>query len=82
MIFFFQMPVITADEMGKAKAGFAIRLANDESAEDASLPEELFEHNRAALEFFLSIQEASDKLMDSCLFPLPFPALYLLTHVH
>ena len=60
-----QLSVVTAEEMVKAKIGFAIRLFNRDLPEDGSLPEELFEHNQALLEFFLSVQEEADEHMGS-----------------
>ena len=63
------MPDVTAGEMAKAKVGFAIRFVNKDYPEDASLPAEFFEHNQAAFEFFLSIQEAADKRMELSGFP-------------
>jgi hypothetical protein len=56
---------VTAEEMAKAKIGFAIRLFNRDLPEDESLAEELFEHNQALLEFFLSVQEEADERMGS-----------------
>ena len=72
-----QLPVVTAEEMAKAKVGFPIRLFNRELPEDESLPEELFEHNQALLEFFMTIQEEADERMDSGKFP---PVLGLFSH--
>ena len=60
-----QLPVVTAEEMAKAKIGFAIRLFNQDLPEDKSLPERLFEHNQALLEFFLTVQEKADERMGS-----------------
>lgn len=60
-----QLPVVTPEEMAKAKIGFAIRLFNRDLPEDESLPEGLFEHNQALLEFFLSVQEEADERMSS-----------------
>jgi hypothetical protein len=59
------LPVVTAEEMAKAKIGFAIRLFNRDLPEDGSLPEELFEHNQALLEFFLTVQEEADERMST-----------------
>jgi hypothetical protein len=59
------LPVVTPEEMAKAKIGFAIRLFNRDLPEDESLPEALFEHNQALLEFFLSVQEEADERMSS-----------------
>ncbi|KAF9779875.1 hypothetical protein BJ322DRAFT_1113194 [Thelephora terrestris] len=58
------MPDIVASEMAKAKVGFAVRFANKDLPEDALLPDKFFEHNQAAFEFFLSIQEAADQRME------------------
>ncbi|KAF9782686.1 hypothetical protein BJ322DRAFT_166115 [Thelephora terrestris] len=58
------MPEIVASEMAKAKVGFAIRFVHKDLPEDALLPEELFEHDQAAFEFFLSVQEAADRRME------------------
>jgi hypothetical protein len=63
------MPEAVAVEMARAKVGFAIRFVNKSRPEDALLPEEFFEHNQAAFEFFLSIQEAADKRMKLSGFP-------------
>lgn len=60
-----QLPVVTAEEMAKAKIGFAIRLFNRDLPEDESLPDKLFEHNQALLEFFMTVQEEADERMDS-----------------
>jgi hypothetical protein len=57
------MPEITTDEMAKAKVGFAIRLINRDLRVDSALPDDLEEHDQAALEYFLTIQEASDQRM-------------------
>ena len=65
------LPDIVASEMAKAKVGFAIRFGNKDLPEDALLPEKFFEHNQAAFEFFLSIQEAADRRMELSLF-FPF----------
>jgi hypothetical protein len=65
-----QLPIVTAEEMAKAKIGFAIRLFNRDLPEDGSLPEELFEHNQALLDFFLSVQEEADERMGSGMSPL------------
>lgn len=51
--------------MAKAKIGFPIRLFNRDLPEDESLPEKLFEHNQALLEFFLTVQEEADERMAS-----------------
>lgn len=51
--------------MAKAKVGFAIRLFNRDLPEDESLPERLFEHNQALVEFFLTVQEEADERMGS-----------------
>ena len=56
-----QMPEITTDEMAKAKVGFAIRFINRELVADELLPDKLRDHNQAALEYFLTIQEAADQ---------------------
>ena len=61
-----QLPDITPDEMSKAKVGFAIRFINRDLAVDHMLSDELDEHNQAALEFFLAIQEAADARMVTC----------------
>ena len=58
------MPDIVASEMAKAKVGFAVRFGNKDLPEDALLPDKFFEHNQAAFEFFLSIQEAADRRME------------------
>ena len=51
--------------MAKAKVGFSIRLFNRDLPEDESLPERLFEHNQALLEFFMTVQEEADERLDS-----------------
>ena len=56
-----QMPEVAADEMAKAKVGFAIRFINRELVVDSLLPDKLRDHNQAALEYFLTIQEAADQ---------------------
>lgn len=61
-----QMPDITPDEMAKAKVGFAVRFINRELTADALLPDALNDHNQAALEFFLTVQEAADERLGSC----------------
>ena len=68
--------------MAKAKIGFAIRLFNRDLPEDASLPEGLFEHNQALLDFFLTIQEEADERMGSGKSPPVFPlAVHHPTHL-
>jgi hypothetical protein len=61
------MPEITPEEMGKAKVGFAIRFINRALVADVMMPDALNDHNQAALEYFLTIQEqASAKLGKYC----------------
>lgn len=68
--------------MAKAKVGFAVRLFNRDLPEDESLPERLFEHNQALLEFFLSVQEEADQRMGSGRSRLVSPPVMChLTHV-
>jgi hypothetical protein len=55
------MPVIAGSEMAKAKVGFAIRFINRDLVADVMLPDKLCDHNQAALEYFLTIQEAADE---------------------
>ena len=55
------MPEITADEMAKAKVGFALRFLNRELVVDALVPEELTDHNQASLEWFFATQERADE---------------------
>jgi len=61
-----QLPDITAEEMAKAKVGFAIRFINKRLVVDALLPDELKEHNQAALEFFLTVQQKADERLGPC----------------
>jgi len=56
-----QMPDITTDEMAKAKSGFAVRFINQNLVADVMLPDQLYSHNQAALEYFLTVQEAADR---------------------
>jgi len=56
---------VTAEEMAKAKVGFAIYLFNRDLPEDGSPPEELFEHSQALLEFFMNVQEEADECLCS-----------------
>ena len=56
-----QLPDITTDEMAKAKVGFAIRFINQNLVADVMLPRQLYNHNQAALEYFLTVQEAADE---------------------
>ena len=56
-----QMPDITTNEMAKAKVGFAIRFINPNLVADVMLPRQLYNHNQAALEYFLTVQEAADE---------------------
>ena len=60
-LYFTQMSDVTADDMAKVKAGFAIRTVNDELVADVMVPDELKHHAKATVEFFLSVQEASDQ---------------------
>ena len=69
-----QIPDITTDEMAKAKVGFAIQFINPNLVADVMLPYQLYNYNQAALEYFLTIQEAADeKLSKHNMYPeLPF----------
>ena len=60
------MPDITPDEMLKAKVGFSVRFINRDLVVDSTLSDELIDHNQAALEFFLTIQERADMRLASC----------------
>jgi len=53
-----QMPDITTDKMAKAKVGFAIWFINQNLV---MLPHQLYNHNQAALEYILTMQEAVDE---------------------
>ncbi|KAF9782851.1 hypothetical protein BJ322DRAFT_178294 [Thelephora terrestris] len=54
------VPEVTTDEMGKAKAGFAVRLTNPDLVADVLSPQELHTHNQAVIEYFLTVQEAAE----------------------
>lgn len=60
-----QVEDISPVKMAKVKAGFAVRLINRELVVDALLSDELIDHNQAALEFFMAIQEDADRTLDS-----------------
>ena len=60
------MPEITPDEMGKAKVGFAVRFINPALVADVMLPDILNNHNEAALEYFLTIQEKAEAKLGKC----------------
>jgi hypothetical protein len=51
--------------MAKVKAGFCVRFTNRDLVADALLPDALDDHNRAALDFFLAIQEDADENFDA-----------------
>lgn len=55
------MPEITADEMVKAKVGFALHFLNRDLVVDSLVPEELTSHNQASLEWFFVMQEKADE---------------------
>ena len=55
------MPDITTDKMVKAKSGFAVQFINWNLVADVMLPDQLYNHNQAALEYFLTMQEAMDQ---------------------
>ena len=44
--------------------GFAVRLLTRSLPEDESLPNELFEHHQATVEYLHTVQEAADRYMD------------------
>ena len=70
------MPDITPDEMAKAKVGFAIRFINRDLVVDTLLPNELNDHNQAAVEYFLTIQEKADERLESCKLQRPCPLTF------
>jgi hypothetical protein len=55
------MPDITADEMAKAKVGFALRFLNRDLVVDSMVPDELTDHNQATLGWFFTMQEMADE---------------------
>jgi hypothetical protein len=54
------MPEVTAEEMAKAKVGFAVRFINPHLVADVMLPDDLQVHNQAVIEFFLTVQEEAE----------------------
>ena len=60
----FQKLRLEVSDLAKMKTGFAIRFLTEEIDEDKSQPEELFDHNRAALAYLWDVQEAADKSLD------------------
>ena len=55
------MHEITADEMAKAKVGFALHFINRNLVMDVMASDELADHNQASLEWFLVTQEKADE---------------------
>jgi hypothetical protein len=55
------MPEINADEMAKAKVGFALRFVNHDLVVDATVPDQLTAHNQASLGWFFVAQETADE---------------------
>jgi len=74
-------PVVGITDMAKLRAGFAIRCLNEDTPEDQSLPKILLNHNQAVLDYFFTVQEEADKLMDGGMF-LPFPSITIHAHFH
>ena len=68
----FQKPHFDLVDLAKAKIGFAVRCLSRTLPEDSLLPEKLFEHNQAALDYLHTVREASDRHMDGSEF-LSFP---------
>ncbi|KAF9781494.1 hypothetical protein BJ322DRAFT_1022909 [Thelephora terrestris] len=56
----FQLPVVTANEMGKAEVGLAICFINPELVASVMLPEVLQTHNQATVEYFLTAQAEAE----------------------
>lgn len=63
-------PVLTELDMAKLRTGFAIRTLIDSLPEDEPLPKKLFDHQKAVLDYFFTIQEEADKLIDGGAFLL------------
>jgi len=72
----FQVEDVTVTELAKLKVGFATRLINSEElVVDALHSGEFNTRNQAVLEFFLSIQEHTDKKLDSGQYPIHGPRI-------
>jgi len=60
----FQKPHLEMFDLARAKIGFAIRCVTRSLSGDSLLPDEVFEHNQAVLDYLHTVREASDMHMD------------------